>query len=182
MKHATPVVLALSACGRIGFDVPATATDSMPALDDADAPLGAFGPAEIIPGLTSGTFDDDDPSLTDDLLEIYFDSNRPGGLGNDDLWMSRRASVTSPWETPVNLPTLSSSVTDEMPHISGDGLTIYWASDRPGRRSSPGWPPASPRRSACAPAPTHDWPRAPSAPPPPDPRATGTSGNRIAGG
>lgn len=42
-------------------------------------------------------------ALSPDELSIYFASTRPGGQGGADIWVSRRASFDSPWETPVNL-------------------------------------------------------------------------------
>src|SRR4051812_10523404 len=66
---------ALSACSAIfGLESPklVDAGHDSHALDGpADAaPLGAFGPAS--PLFADEGFDDDDPSLTSDMLELYF--------------------------------------------------------------------------------------------------------------
>ena len=37
--------------------------------------------------------------LTADGLTVYFTSDRPGGLGGNDLWVSRRDSTDAPWES-----------------------------------------------------------------------------------
>src|SRR6266576_2137182 len=42
-------------------------------------------------------------TLSPDELSLYFVSTRAGGLGGADIWVSRRASLDSPWEEPVNL-------------------------------------------------------------------------------
>jgi hypothetical protein len=73
------------------------------------------------------------PDISADGLTLFFASDRPGGEGGNDLWMTTRASVASPWEPPVNLgPTVNSSDGDGGPGISADGLTLFFASGRPG--------------------------------------------------
>jgi hypothetical protein len=74
------------------------------------------------------------PSVTADGLELYFDSDRPGGEGAWDLWVAKRESVDDDWGAPVNLgPTINSPFGAESSSISPDGLTLLWASgDAPG--------------------------------------------------
>ncbi len=125
---------ALTACGRLGYEpVPAGDTDAMPGADvvrpdarpapDAqppqpDAPPGPFRAAALIEELAAPDADDDDPSLTGDLLEIYFKSDR-GTPGDFDIWLSTRASRADPWGEPDVVVELSSdedewaAVTDE---------------------------------------------------------------------
>jgi len=79
-------------------------------------------------------------SLSPDGLLLLFNESytagrprRPGGYGESDMWMSRRASLSSPWQTPVNLgPRLNSPAGDFLPRISPDGRTLYFLSDRTG--------------------------------------------------
>ncbi len=72
-------------------------------------------------------------SLSSDGLELYFTSNRPGGQGNYDLWMTTRATVDGDWGAPVNLGSpLSTSAVETFPSISADGLVLFFASGRPG--------------------------------------------------
>ncbi len=75
---------------------------------------------------------DDDPSFTDDLLELYFSSNRAGGPGLSDIWITRRATIADPWETPSRVLDVSGPGDDAFPGISGDGLTLWFCSDRTG--------------------------------------------------
>ena len=76
--------------------------------------------------------------LSSDGLILFFSEERarpirPGGFGNVDMWMTRRASVSDPWGTPVNLgPTVNSSSLDCRPMASHNGSTLYFASERPG--------------------------------------------------
>ena len=66
-------------------------------------------------------------------LEFYFASDRPGGSGDLDLWMTTRAATSDSWGEPVNLgPTANSPSWDADPSVSADGLTLFFSSDRPG--------------------------------------------------
>ncbi len=94
------------------------------------------------------TFNEQGPSLSNDELSLYFGSDRPGGFGGFDIWVSRRdctdgpweAPVTStrrsvhdPWSTPVNLGLpLNSPASEQQPSLSGDGRTLVFASSRSG--------------------------------------------------
>ncbi|KYK23618.1 hypothetical protein AYK24_07345 [Thermoplasmatales archaeon SG8-52-4] len=76
---------------------------------------------------------DYNPHVTYDGLLLLFVSNRPGGFGAKDIWMTRRASITDPWEQAVNLgPMVNTSVDDDVPFISPDGSILYFSSSRPG--------------------------------------------------
>ncbi len=78
------------------------------------------------------------PSLTADGLMLFFSEDkgqrlRPGGDGGLDMWLTRRASVSEPWETPVNLgPIVNTASLDAGPRISPDGFTLQFTSERPG--------------------------------------------------
>jgi len=75
---------------------------------------------------------DGGPSISSDGLSLFFFSERPGGSGGKDLWVTTRTSVSDLWDTPVNLgPTVNSS-SDEIPDISCDGSTLYFSSYRIG--------------------------------------------------
>jgi hypothetical protein len=72
------------------------------------------------------------PSLSPDGLVLLFTdgaSPRPGGYGSADMWMTRRASVADPWQTPVNLgPKVNGPDVDNPPRFSPDGRRIYFFS------------------------------------------------------
>jgi len=74
------------------------------------------------------------PSVSSDGLAVYFCSNRSGGIGTYDLWVTTRATTGDDWATPVNLgPTVNSSGGEADPGISADGLMLFFASGtRPG--------------------------------------------------
>jgi hypothetical protein len=70
--------------------------------------------------------------LTSDGLTVYFTSDRPGGLGGNDLWVSRRGSTDTPWGEPENLAILNSQYDDSLPTLSTAENIMYFQSDRPG--------------------------------------------------
>jgi hypothetical protein len=83
------------------------------------------------------------PSISADGLVLFFSdffAPRPGGYGDTDIWMARRASVSDPWGEPKNLgPAINTSATEAHPNISADGSTLYFTSDRPGSIFSDLW-------------------------------------------
>jgi Tol biopolymer transport system component len=69
------------------------------------------------------------PCISADGLAVYFSSNRSGGYGDYDLYVTTRATTYDDWDPPVNLgPNVNSSTTDNEPDISADGLTLYFSS------------------------------------------------------
>jgi hypothetical protein len=81
----------------------------------------------------NGPSDDFDASISSDGLELYFVSNRAGGSGDYDLWVTNRATLSDLWGPPVNLGSIvNSSSRDNWPSISPDGLVLFFDSMRPG--------------------------------------------------
>jgi len=73
------------------------------------------------------------PSISTDGLSLFFESDRPGGYGGNDIYVSTRATIDDPWGEPVNLgPTVNSSVWDWFPSLSADGLSLFFTSLRSG--------------------------------------------------
>jgi hypothetical protein len=94
-------------------------------------PDGTFGPAQLVPELSSPA-GDFRPSVRFDGLEVIFFSSRPG-IGNTDLWVATRDSVFDLWSTPSNLgPVVNTPAQDQNPHLAPDRQTLYFASDRVG--------------------------------------------------
>jgi Tol biopolymer transport system component len=93
---------------------------------------GSFGSAMLIPELST-PHNDFRPTIRPDGLEVFFDSNRPGGIGLRDLWVSMRETTSNAWSTPVNLgPAVNTGFNDTLPALSSDGMTLIFTSDRPG--------------------------------------------------
>jgi len=65
-----------------------------------------------------------------DSLELYFSSDRPGGYGYYDIWMTTRVTKSDPWGLPLNLgPAVNTPYAELCPSISSDGLTLYFSDD-----------------------------------------------------
>ena len=90
-----------------------------------DAPVAPFMGAMPIGLAQDPLVIDDDPTLTADLLELYF--NRLG-----DVYVARRTAVGAAFSTPVRVNEVSSASDETRPEITGDGLYMLVASDRPG--------------------------------------------------
>lgn len=96
----------------------------------------AFGTPTLAPGLNS-IQDDFRPNLRRDGLEVFFDSNRPGGIGGLDIWTSTRASTAEAWSMPVNLGhNVNSGANDLRASLSWDSTTLYFGSVRAGGEGS----------------------------------------------
>ena len=72
---------------------------------------------------------DSQPCLSADGSMLFFTSNRPGGLGNSDIYVARRDSnnVFSQIERlpfPINTPG-----NDQRPHFHPDGKTLYYSTN-----------------------------------------------------
>ena len=77
------------------------------------------------------------PDISDDGLELYFMSNRPGSYaGNYDLWVATRETTDDDWGEPNNLgPPINTEYDEAFPRILHDGLTLIfsdWFVPRPG--------------------------------------------------
>jgi len=71
--------------------------------------------------------------ISPDSLELYFLSDRGGGYGGADIWMSSRVTASDMWGQPINLgPIVNSPANDMAGAFSPDGLTFLFASDRVG--------------------------------------------------
>ena len=72
----------------------------------------------------------DNPTLTADLLEIVFTTDRVSG--NSDIWTARRSSPSLPFDPPTAIAELNLDTFETSSAISADGLTLWFGSDRPG--------------------------------------------------
>jgi len=68
-------------------------------------------------------------SLSPDGKQLFFTSNRKGGLGELDIWVSTRTSGDD-WGPARNLgPTINTPFNENTPFISTDGATLYFSSE-----------------------------------------------------
>jgi len=67
------------------------------------------------------------PSLSADGKTLYFVSDRDGGIGEQDIYVSTR--VGDNWTTPQNLgPQINTKAHEASPYIAADGKTLYFSS------------------------------------------------------
>jgi len=88
-----------------------------------------FGTPRLLSELDT-SYANENPSLTADLLELFFTSGR--GDNSADVWTARRTSAQQPFDAPSIVAEVSTSAFDTSPAISLDGLTLYFGSDRSG--------------------------------------------------
>ncbi len=71
---------------------------------------------------------DSQPALSADGRRLYFVSERPGGEGLRDIWMSEMDEIGN-WQPAVNLgPSINTQEDDVSPFIHVNGETMYFAS------------------------------------------------------
>jgi hypothetical protein len=70
--------------------------------------------------------------ISPDGLTLWFASDRAGGLGGLDIYMTTRPTRQSAWSAPVHVPALSSSSLEEGIMVAPSGLVAYLQSDRRG--------------------------------------------------
>lgn len=67
-------------------------------------------------------------SITADGRYLYFASERPGGLGGRDLYVSEK--VNGEWAPAVNLgPSINTQYNEDAPFIHPDGITLFFSSE-----------------------------------------------------
>jgi WD40-like Beta Propeller Repeat len=105
----------------------------------ASGDYGAWSQAvrvESIPGTSSdfnGASLDGCPFVSRDGKSFYMASNRTGGLGGIDIWVSHRESADDPWGAPVNVGApVNSTANDFCPTIDRDGHLFFFVSNRGG--------------------------------------------------
>jgi hypothetical protein len=91
-----------------------------------------FGPARLVTELSTA-FADRKPHIRRDGLELFLASDRPGGLGAMDLWVSTWDFSKNAWSIPANLGSIVNTTgNDAGPAVSFDETTLYFQSARPG--------------------------------------------------
>lgn len=98
-------------------------------LGDRDPPRWRFAPPEVVSEL-SVPAKTDNPTLTADMLEIFFTSERDGVPA--DVFVAERASRSAKFGPARRVDGVSEAGVETSPAISPDGLTLWWASDRAG--------------------------------------------------
>lgn len=89
-------------------------------------------PESIGPTINLEDYDEISPFLAADGITLYFSSDRPGGQGKHDIWMSKRLDSTwKKWSEPVNLPSpINSPKWDAYFTMDAKGEYAYLASSQ----------------------------------------------------
>jgi hypothetical protein len=132
MRWSAGLLILLGAC-RFNFDPLVGGGDDdadsgVPMVGDSGVELGPFNTPVQQTALGTARADQG-PSLTADLRELYFYSNRdcPSCY---DLFVAKRMAVTDAWGTPTPVTELNTASVDVTPEVSPDGLTLWYASER----------------------------------------------------
>jgi len=97
-------------------------------LYSAERVRGAWTNVRNLGASINSEFWDSQPTLSSDGRVLFFASDRPGGRGGTDIYMSRRTA--SGWSAPVNVGAPVNSVLDEMsPTLSPDNRTLFFSSN-----------------------------------------------------
>jgi WD40 repeat protein len=98
---------------------------------DWSAPVNVGAPINTI-------YNDTYAFLSRDELTMYFTSDRPGGLGGNDLWFATRDSVDSPWGDPQNMGApINTASDDSLPFLAPNEHVLYFYSQRPAGNCGP---------------------------------------------
>jgi outer membrane protein OmpA-like peptidoglycan-associated protein/tetratricopeptide (TPR) repeat protein len=69
------------------------------------------------------------PSISPDKRDLYFSSNRNGGFGGKDIWVTHRLP-NGEWTEPENLgPTINTPGDESCPFMHADNQTLFFNSD-----------------------------------------------------
>ncbi len=86
-------------------------------------------PQPLNKNINTGMFWETCASVSADGKKLYFASNRPGGFGELDLYVSQ-LDGKGDWGKAVNLgPTINTPENEDSPFIHHDGVTLYFSSN-----------------------------------------------------
>lgn len=92
---------------------------------------------ELLPEPVNSPYHESTASYSPDGRTLYFVSDRPGGMGGRDIWISTR-SADGKWSSPVNPGAAINTADDEEGvFIHPDGVTLYFSSK--GRKGAGGY-------------------------------------------
>jgi hypothetical protein len=84
-------------------------------------------PVDLGPNVNSISYDTY-PSISSNGLALFFCSDRPGGCGSSDIWVTTRPTTDAEWGPPINCSSLNQACNDWGPAISPDCSVLYFKS------------------------------------------------------
>ena len=98
-----------------------------PSIDEPWEPAQNLGPT-----VNSAHFEGQ-PSVSANGKTLYWDSDRPGGFGNFDIWVATRENVAEPFGPAVNLgPAVNTGGPEFGPALNQNEKQLFFSSGRPG--------------------------------------------------
>ena len=89
---------------------------------------GRWSKAERLPEPVNSEYNENGVTLSEDGQWLYFSSNRPGGNGGFDIYVSERNN-SGGWKKPRNLgPVINTEYDEEGPFICCENKTLYFSS------------------------------------------------------
>ncbi len=88
---------------------------------------GTYGTAAPLDARINTAHYEAQPTLSYDGRFLVFSSNRPGGRGGADLYISGRRPDGA-WSTPVNMGSLNTTGDEQYPYWAADGKSLYFTS------------------------------------------------------
>lgn len=90
---------------------------------------GFWNEAKTLGPTVNSEFWESSPCLSPDKQDLYFSSNRPGGYGGKDIYVSHR-NADGTWTEPENLgPEINTSGDEACPFIHTDNHSLYFNSN-----------------------------------------------------
>jgi hypothetical protein len=95
---------------------------------------GAFQGREQLPGVNTPSWNEGQPNVRRDGLEIFYFSNQPDGVGGgNDIYSATRPRTAVAFSEAADLgPNVNSAASETRPSLSWDGTTLYFGSNRAG--------------------------------------------------
>jgi hypothetical protein len=86
-----------------------------------------FGGSVPVASLNDAAANDIQPNVRKDGLEVVFSSNRVGGIGTQDIWISTRARFNAPWSAPVNVgAAVNTAAAETRPSLSRNARQLLF--------------------------------------------------------
>ncbi len=97
-------------------------------LFSAERINGSWGNISNLGPIVNSAEWDSQPALSADGRTLYFASDRPGGMGGTDIWITRK--VDGAWSVPINLGApVNTSLNDMTPSIAPDDKSLFFSSN-----------------------------------------------------
>lgn len=113
-------------------NVPAQSKVTTVAAPNAATGFSTFSVPQNMGATINSAVIDEHPVIAPRGLSFYFASDRTGGLGGRDIYVSQRSTLSSAWGA-ASLVTILNTSSNEVPgSISPDGREMFMNSNRPG--------------------------------------------------